>query len=316
MKLLITGGAGFIGSYLAEYFLGQNHEVIVVDNFITGKEQNIAGFRNDPGFRFIKYDVTHELPLEEKVDALLHFASPASPIDYLKYPIETIKTSSVGTLNVLEYALKHKARFLLASTSEVYGDPLVHPQKEEYWGNVNPIGPRSVYDESKRFAESATMAYHRKYGLDTHIARIFNTYGPRMRQDDGRVVPTFVVKALGNEPLPIFGDGKQTRSFCFISDLVRGLVLLLASLFHEPVNLGNPDEFTVLELAGLVKEMAGAKSELSYHPLPQDDPKRRCPDISRARKVLGWQPEVQLKDGLKIVLEWYRAQANERGQDK
>jgi len=312
--MIITGGAGFIGSHLVEHFLKEGHEVIVIDNFITGREKNIIPFRTNPRFRFIKYDVTQELPLDEKIDTLLHFASPASPVDYLKYPIETIRTMSVGTLNILEFALRYKANFLLASTSEVYGDPLSHPQKEEYWGNVNPIGPRSVYDESKRFAEAATMAYHRQYGLNTHIARIFNTYGPRMREDDGRVVPTFIVRALVGEPLPIFGNGKQTRSFCFISDLVAGLVSLLYSDFHEPVNLGNPAEFTVVALARIVKEMTGCNSDLSYHPLPQDDPKRRCPDISRAKKILGWQPKIQLKEGLKISLDWYRAQANERGK--
>lgn len=316
MKLLITGGAGFIGSHLVEHYLKQHHQVIVIDNFITGREQNMAGFRQDTRFRFIKDDVIHDLQIDEPVDAVLHLASPASPVDYLKHPIETVKTSSVGTLNVLEYALRYKARFLLASTSEVYGDPLVHPQPEEYWGNVNPIGPRSVYDEAKRFGEAATMAYHRQFGLDTHIARIFNTYGPRMRADDGRVVPTFLVNALRGEALPVFGDGRQSRSFCYISDLVEGLSALAESDFHEPVNLGNPAEFTVAELAGIVTELVGSKSQIAYHPLPQDDPKKRCPDISRAKKILGWQPKVQLKDGLKAVLDWYGAQGDERGPNQ
>ncbi len=312
MKILITGGAGFIGSHLVEYFLDQGDEVIAIDNFITGKEENIARFRNNLRFRFIKFDVAQEWPLEEKIDALLHFASPASPFDYLKYPIETIRTSSLGTLNALEYALKFNARFLLASTSEVYGDPLVHPQNESYWGNVNPTGPRSVYDESKRFAEAAVTAYHRQFGLNCRIARIFNTYGPRMREDDGRVVPTFIVKALKNEPLPIFGDGSQTRSFCYISDLVEGIACLLDSDYYEPVNLGNPAEFKVIELAQIIKELTGTSSEFIYRPLPQDDPKRRCPDITRAKKVLGWSPRVELREGLKNLIDWYRTELNEK----
>lgn len=313
MKVLIIGGAGFIGSHLAGHFLKEDNEVIVIDNLITGKETNIGEYRTDSRFRFIKGDVAEWIPLDEKIDALLHLASPASPIDYLKYPIETIRTSSIGTLNALEFARKFNAGFLLASTSEVYGDPLQHPQKEEYWGNVNPIGPRSVYDESKRFAEAATMAYHRHYQVKTHIARIFNTYGPRMREDDGRAVPTFLVSALKNEPIPIFGEGMQTRSFCYISDLVIGLTGLLASDFREPVNLGNPGEFTVMELGRLVKELTGSESEFVFHPLPQDDPKRRCPDISRAEKILGWRPKVQLREGLKMTLEWYNRRVNERG---
>ncbi len=314
MKILITGGAGFIGSHLAEYFLKEGNEVTVVDNLITGKESNIAHLGANHKFKFIKADIADRIPIDEKMNILLHFASPASPIDYLKYPIETVRTSSIGTLNALAFVFKHNSNFLLASTSEVYGDPLVHPQKEEYWGNVNPIGPRSVYDESKRFAEAATMAYHRCYGINTHIARIFNTYGSRMREDDGRVVPTFIVKALKNEPLPIFGDGNQTRSFCFIDDLVAGLVSLLKSDFHEPVNLGNPSEFKVIDFAHLIKELTQSTSSLTYHPLPEDDPKRRCPDISRAEKILGWKPRVQLSEGIKISIAWFRTYLNDKGQ--
>ncbi|HOA12656.1 MAG TPA: SDR family oxidoreductase [Myxococcota bacterium] len=306
MRVLITGGAGFIGSHLCERFLDDGHQVVCVDNLLTGSTTNIEPLFGRDGFVFIKLDCTEFLHIPGQLDAVLHFASPASPFDYLKYPIETLKVGSLGTHKLLGLAREKKCRFLLASTSEVYGDPLVHPQPESYWGNVSSIGPRSVYDEAKRFAEAITMAYHRHHGVDTRIVRIFNTYGPRMRMGDGRVIPAFLGGALRNEPLPVFGDGSQTRSFCYVSDLVEGIVRLLDSHEHMPVNLGNPNEFTVMELAQTVASMFGVKLDVRNMPLPQDDPKVRRPDISRARAILGWEPRVELKDGLTMTADYFR----------
>ncbi len=306
MRVLITGGAGFIGSHLCERFLDDGHQVVCVDNLLTGSTANIEPLFGRDGFVFIKLDCTEFLHIPGQLDAVLHFASPASPFDYLKYPIETLKVGSLGTHKLLGLAREKKCRFLLASTSEVYGDPLVHPQPESYWGNVSSIGPRSVYDEAKRFAEAITMAYHRHHGVDTRIVRIFNTYGPRMRMGDGRVIPAFLGGALRNEPLPVFGDGSQTRSFCYVSDLVEGIVRLLDSHEHMPVNLGNPNEFTVMELAQTVASMFGVKLDVRNMPLPQDDPKVRRPDISRARAILGWEPRVELKDGLTMTADYFR----------
>src|ERR687887_1465080 len=297
-RTLITGGAGFIGSHLCDYFLRLGHEVICMDNLLTGDISNIAHIRNE-NFLFIKHDVTNYIYVEGQLDYLLHFASPASPIDYEKLPIQTLKVGSLGTHKALGLAKEKKATFLLASTSEVYGDPGVHPQPETYWGNVNPIGPRGVYDEAKRYAEALTMAYHRQQGVDTCIVRIFNTYGPRMRPHDGRAIPTFVRQALANEPLTVFGDGSQTRSFCYVDDLIRGLVLLAESGEHLPVNLGNPDEMTLLALAETVIRITGSTSEVLFEALPVDDPNVRKPDITRASQVLGWEPEVPLEDGLR-----------------
>uniref|UniRef100_A0A7V3RI09 SDR family oxidoreductase n=1 Tax=candidate division WOR-3 bacterium TaxID=2052148 RepID=A0A7V3RI09_UNCW3 len=306
MKVLITGGAGFIGSHLLDYYLNKGAEVIVVDNLITGKEENIISHKENKRFRFLRHDICEPLPIKEKIDLLLHFASPASPLDYLKYPIETMKTASIGTVNMLEFARSSDAKFILASTSEVYGDPLVHPQVEEYWGNVNPVGIRSVYDEGKRFAEAITIAYHRKFKLKIGIARIFNTYGERMRPGDGRVIPTFIEQALKNEPITIFGDGNQTRSFCYISDLIRGITRLAEIDYPMPINLGNPKEFTIIELARKIKELCNSNSEFTFKPLPEDDPHRRNPDITKARKILGWEPEIELDEGLRRVIDWFR----------
>jgi dTDP-glucose 4,6-dehydratase len=307
MRVLITGGAGFIGSYLCEYFLNHYHEVICVDNFITGTERNIKSLLSNPNFTLIRHDIAEPFFIEKKVDLILHFASPASPKDYLNYPIETLKTGAFGTYYLLELARQHNASFLLASTSEVYGDPEVHPQTETYWGHVNPTGPRAVYDESKRFAEAMTITYYRRYNLDVKIARIFNTYGPRMRADDGRIIPNLICQALRNEPLTIYGDGKQTRSFCYITDLVDGIIKLLSASIPGPVNLGNPDEFNMLELAKLILDYTKARSPITFHPLPQDDPKRRRPDITLARKYLDWSPKVSLKEGLQPTIEWFRS---------
>uniref|UniRef100_A0A7C6AFZ7 SDR family oxidoreductase n=1 Tax=candidate division WOR-3 bacterium TaxID=2052148 RepID=A0A7C6AFZ7_UNCW3 len=306
MKVIITGGAGFIGSHLVDYYLNKGDEVIAIDNLITGKEENIKHNLKNKKFQFLNCDICKLPHIKEDIKLILHFASPASPFDYLKYPIETMKTASIGTINMLELALKKNAKFLLASTSEVYGDPLIHPQVEEYWGNVNPVGIRSVYDEGKRFAEAITVAYHRKLKLKINIVRIFNTYGERMRPGDGRVIPTFIEQALKNEPMTIFGDGKQTRSFCYISDLVNGIVKLAESDYHMPVNLGNPKEFTILELAQKIKKLCNSKSEFVYKPLPEDDPHRRNPDINRAKKILHWEPVIELDDGLKLVIEWFK----------
>jgi dTDP-glucose 4,6-dehydratase len=304
-RILITGGAGFIGSHLCDYFLRLGHEVICMDNLLTGDISNIAHIRNQ-NFLFIKHDVTNYTYVEGKLDYLLHFASPASPIDYEKLPIQTLKVGSLGTHKALGLAKEKKATFLLASTSEVYGDPLVHPQSEEYWGNVNPIGPRGVYDEAKRFAEAMTMAYHRVHGVDTRIIRIFNTYGPRMRLEDGRAIPGFITQALRGEDISVFGDGSQTRSFCFISDLVEGISRVLMAGETRPVNLGNPQELTILELANEIVRLTGSRSKIIFMPLPQDDPKRRQPDISRARQLCGWEPKVEFTAGLRETIGYFR----------
>jgi len=305
MRVLITGGAGFLGSHLCDYLLANGHQVIALDNLITGKVVNIAHLAGNEHFRFIKQDVTEYLYLKGKIDYILHFASPASPVDYQKYPIQTLKVGSLGTHKALGLAREKKAKFLLASTSEVYGDPQVSPQKEDYWGNVNSLGPRGMYDEAKRFAEALTMAYHRYHKIDTKIARIFNSYGPRMRKDDGRVVPTFINQALKGEPLTVFGDGSQTRSFCYVSDLVEGIYKLMVSEINEPVNLGSPDEMSILNFARFVLEITRSQSKIIYKPLPENDPRVRRPDISRAKKYLKWQPKVELKEGLKKTLAWF-----------
>lgn len=304
---VVTGGAGFLGSHLTDRLLREGHRVIAMDNLLTGNKRNLAHLRGENRFHFIQHDVTQFISVEGAVDFVFHFASPASPIDYLELPIQTLKVGSLGTHNALGLAKAKKAGFLLASTSECYGDPLVHPQKEEYWGNVNPIGPRGVYDEAKRFAEAMTMAYHRFHKVDTKIVRIFNTYGPRMRLRDGRVVPAFVGQALRGEPLTIFGDGKQTRSFCFVSDLIEGIFRLSQTDFHEPVNIGNPVELTIMEFAERIQSITGTKSKIVKKPLPVDDPKQRQPDISRARKILGWEPKVSLEEGLQKTIPWFQA---------
>ena len=306
MRTLITGGAGFIGSHLCERFLADGHEVVAVDNFITGDLGNLDHLRGDPKFQFVGHDVSNPLKYRDKIDNVLHFASPASPVDYLEYPIQTLKVGSLGTHNTLGLAKHHGARYLLASTSEVYGDPLEHPQKESYWGNVNPIGIRGVYDESKRFAESITMAYHRVHGVNTHIIRIFNTYGPAMRLNDRRVLPNFMYQALMGQPITVYGDGTQTRSFQYVSDLVEGICRLLPTDFHDLVNLGNPSEITILQFAEEVQKLAGSSSKLEFKPLPQDDPKIRQPDISRARTLLGWEPKVGRDDGLKRTMDYFK----------
>ena len=305
-RMMVTGGAGFIGSHLCERFLADGHEVICVDNLLTGSADNIAHLFGHKGFSFLEIDVTEYIYVSGPLDAILHFASPASPVDYLELPIQTLKVGSLGTHNVLGLAKEKGARFLLASTSEVYGDPLVHPQPEEYWGNVNPIGPRGVYDEAKRFAEAITMAYHRTHGVDTRIVRIFNTFGPRMRERDGRVVPNFIQQALQAEPMTVYGDGAQTRSFCYACDLVEGIVRLLASTRSEPVNIGNPQEMTVLDFAKAIRHLTGSRSEIVFEPLPVDDPKVRQPDISVARSLLGWEPRVALEEGLRKTIEYFR----------
>ena len=305
MRVLVTGGAGFIGSHLCDFLLEKGCEVVCMDNLLTGSLDNIAHIQ-DARFVFVEYDVTNFISIKGGVDYVLHFASPASPIDYLELPIQTLKVGSLGTHRALGLAKARRARFLLASTSEVYGDPLVHPQREDYWGNVNPVGPRGVYDEAKRFAEAMTMAYHRVHGLDTRIVRIFNTYGSRMRLTDGRAIPTFLRQALRNEPLTVYGDGSQTRSFTYVSDLVDGIWRLMHSPVNDPVNIGNPREMTLLELAKLVIQAAGSTSEIVFRPLPVDDPKVRQPDIGRARRLLGWEPAVEIEEGLARTLEWYR----------
>jgi dTDP-glucose 4,6-dehydratase len=303
---VVTGGAGFLGSHLCERLLAEGHRVICVDNLVTGKLANLAHLIDRDDFRFIEHDVSRPLWLEGPVDCVLHFASPASPIDYLELPIQTLKVGSLGTHNTLGLAKEKGARFLLASTSEVYGDPLVHPQPEDYWGNVNPIGPRGVYDEAKRFAEAMTMAYHRVHDLDVRIVRIFNTFGPRMRPRDGRVVPAFIQQALLGEPLTVFGDGGQTRSFCYVSDLIEGIWRLLMSDETRPVNVGNPREMTIREFAETIVRLTGSSSSLTFEPLPEDDPKVRQPDITRARKILGWEPRVGLEEGLTRTVEYFR----------
>jgi dTDP-glucose 4,6-dehydratase len=299
---VVTGGAGFLGSHLCDTLVAAGHRVVCVDNLETGSLQNVEHLRGD-SFLFVNHDLTRHLEIAEPVDFVFHLASPASPIDYLRLPLATLKVGSYGTHNALGLAKWKRARFLLASTSEVYGDPLIHPQPETYWGNVNPIGPRGVYDEAKRYAEALTMAYHRQQGVDTCIVRIFNTYGPRMRPHDGRAIPTFVRQALAKEPLTVFGDGSQTRSFCYVDDLIRGLILLAESGAHLPVNIGNPSEYTLLELAQKVIEATGSTSEIVYEALPVDDPKGRQPDSTRARQLLGWEPQVTLEDGLRRMLQ-------------
>ncbi len=306
MRVLITGAAGFLGSHLAERFLTDGHEVIGVDNFITGSRDNSEFLSTFDGFSLIEHDVSKPLFIDDDIDGVLHFASPASPIDYLNFPIQTLKIGSLGTHNALGLAMAKEARFLMASTSEVYGDPLVHPQPETYWGNVNPIGPRGVYDEAKRFSEAMTMAYHRHHGLDTRILRIFNTYGPRMRPGDGRVVSNFIVQALRGDPITIYGDGSQTRSFCFVKDEVEGIYRLFNSDRVEPVNIGNPHEFTIRELADVILEETGSDSRIESLPLPEDDPKVRKPDITVARDVLGWEPQVGLREGIRLTLPYFR----------
>jgi dTDP-glucose 4,6-dehydratase len=303
---VVTGGAGFLGSHLSDRLLAEGHHVIAIDNLITGKMDNIAHLAGNSKFQFIHHDVTQYIYLPGAVNNVFHFASPASPIDYLQLPIQTLKVGSLGTHNALGLAKAKGARFLLASTSECYGDPLEHPQSESYWGNVNPIGPRGVYDEAKRFAEAMTMAYHRYHKVDTHIVRIFNTYGPRMRLKDGRVVPAFVGQALRGEPLTVFGEGQQTRSFCYCSDLIEGIYRLSRCDFHEPVNIGNPTEFTILDFAKLIIKLTGSKSTIVHEPLPEDDPKQRRPNISRAKELLGWEPKVDLETGLRQAIEYFK----------
>ncbi len=305
-RVLVTGGAGFLGSHLCDRLLKEGYSVVAMDNFITGSPKNVAHLKKNKNFKLVKHDVSNKISVSGRLDYVLHFASPASPIDYLKYPIQTLKVGALGTHNALGLALKKKAIFMIASTSEVYGDPLVHPQPESYWGNVNPIGPRGVYDEAKRFGEAITMAYHRYHKMDTRIARIFNTYGPRMRLHDGRVVPSFIDSVLRSKPLSVYGDGSQTRSFCYVSDLIDGIYRLMLSKENYPVNMGNPAEYSVLQFAKKVIEISGSKQKVTFEPLPVDDPKVRQPDITRARKLLGWEPKVNLDEGLKITIEWFR----------
>lgn len=305
-RVLITGGAGFLGSHLCDKFIGNGYDVICMDNLITGSPDNIAHLMGNARFRFIHHDVTEYMYVDGDLDAILHFASPASPLDYLRYPIQTLKVGSLGTHKALGLAKAKKARFLIASTSEVYGDPLVHPQQEEYWGNVNPVGSRGVYDEAKRFSEAITMAYHRYHGLDTRIVRIFNTYGPKMRIEDGRAIPAFMSQALLGEPITVFGDGSQTRSVCYVDDLVEGIFRLLLSGENNPVNIGNPDEISMLDLAKEIIEISGSSSEIIFKSLPEDDPKVRQPDITRAKHILGWEPKVQRREGLLKTLEYFR----------
>lgn len=302
---LVTGGAGFIGSHLCDCLINEGYKVICMDNLITGSLDNISHLTSHSNFKFINHNVCEYIDVEEEIDCILHFASPASPIDYIKYPIQTLKVGSLGTHNALGLAKVKKAKFLLASTSEVYGDPTVHPQPEDYWGNVNCVGPRGVYDEAKRFAEAIAMAYHNTHHLETYIARIFNTSGPRMRKNDGRAIPTFINQALKGEPITVFGDGTQTRSFCFISDLVDGILKLLNSKVYTPINLGNPEEINILELARIIKTLTNSKSEIKFSGLPVDDPKQRRPDINKARALLGWEPRVSLEEGLKETIKWF-----------
>ena len=305
--VLITGGAGFIGNHLCEFLLDKGFRIIAMDNLITGDIKNIENLRGNPNFKYIHHDVSKHIVVNEEIDFVLHFASPASPVDYQKIPIQTLKAGSLGTHNTLGLALAKKAKYMLASTSEVYGDPLVNPQPESYWGNVNPIGLRGCYDESKRFAEALTMAYHRIHRIDTKIARIFNTYGERMRKDDGRAVPNFIAQALNKKPISVYGDGKQTRSFCYISDLVEGIYSLMVSNINEPINLGNPEEHTILEIAELIKSLTKSNSKIIFKQLPFDDPHVRCPDITKAKKLLKWQSKVGLKQGLNNTIGWFKS---------
>jgi len=304
--ILITGGAGFVGSHLCEFLLDKGFKVICVDNFITGKRENIKHLENNKNFIFINHNVSEHITIDDNLDFVLHFASPASPIDYQKIPIQTLKAGSLGTHNTLGLALAKKAKYMLASTSEVYGDPQVNPQPESYWGNVNPTGPRGCYDEAKRFAEALTIAYRNIHKIDTRIVRIFNTYGPRMRKDDGRAVPNFIEQSLKNKPLTVYGDGKQTRSFCYVSDLIDGIYKLMISNINEPINLGNPEEHTILEFAEIIKKLTKSKSEIVFKELPIDDPRVRCPDINKAKKELGWEPEITLENGLIETIDWYK----------
>ncbi len=308
MKILVTGGAGFIGSFLCERLLEEGHDVICMDNLSTGKKSNIKHLLKNQKFKFLEHDVTK--PIELKIDSIFHLASPASPLDYQKLPIETSMVNSLGTFNMLESARKNNARFLLASTSEVYGDPLEHPQKETYWGNVNPFGVRSCYDESKRFAETLTMSFFRKYGLDIRIARIFNTFGPRMRKDDGRAIPNFIVQTLSGQPITVYGDGEQTRSFCFISDMIDGLMKLMFTdgFSGQVVNLGNKEEKSIISVARLIKDLTKSKSKIVFKPLPEDDPSRRKPDITKAKELLNWEPKVDFEDGLKKTIPWFKGE--------
>ena len=306
MRVLVTGGAGFIGSHLCEYFLDKGWEVVCMDDFVTGSRENLSRFMSRPNFTLIEHDVTEYIRFDGHLDWVLHFASPASPIDYLELPIQTLKVGALGTHNALGVAKAKGARFLLASTSEVYGDPLVHPQREDYWGHVNPVGPRGVYDEAKRFAEAITMAYHRTHRVDTRIVRIFNTFGPRMRLHDGRAIPAFMSQALTGTPITVFGDGAQTRSFQYISDLIDGLWRLMHAPVNDPVNIGNPHEMTLLELAKRIVRLTASRSEIVFRPLPVDDPKVRQPDIGRARALLGWEPRVDTEEGLRLTVEWFR----------
>ena len=308
-RTLITGGAGFLGSHLCDYLLEKGHDVVCMDNLITGSIDNINHITSDR-FKFINHNVTKYIDLEGPVDYILHFASPASPIDYLEHPIPTLKVGSLGTHNALGLAKKKKSVFLIASTSEVYGDPLVHPQEEDYWGNVNPVGPRGVYDEAKRFAEAITMAYHRYHGIDAKIVRIFNTYGPRMRINDGRAIPNFLKQALTGKDLTAYGDGSQTRSFCYVSDLVEGIYRLLISDLNEPCNIGNPVEMTIQQMAEKILQASGSQSKIIYTPLPEDDPKVRQPNINKAKEHLGWEPQVKLDEGLKTTMDYFKKQLN------
>jgi len=304
-RTLITGGAGFLGSHLCEYLLNKGHQVICMDNLLTGNIANIEHLQGE-NFKFIKHDVTEYIFIAGEIDYILHFASPASPIDYMQLPIQTLKVGSMGTHKALGLAKEKKATFLLASTSEVYGDPLVHPQPEEYWGNVNPVGPRGVYDEAKRFAEALTMAYHRIHGINTKIVRIFNTFGPRMRLKDGRAIPAFISQALMNKPLTVFGDGSQTRSFCYVDDTIEGIYRLLISDYNQPVNIGNPHEMTLLEMAQKIIELTNSQSSIEFHPLPVDDPKVRQPDISLAKRILNWEAKIPVEEGLRRTINWFR----------
>ena len=308
MRAVITGGAGFLGSHLCDYLIEHGWDVLSIDNLVTGSEGNAAYLVKHPRFRTMRHDVSNYIDVPGPVDYVLHFASPASPVDYLKLPIQTLKVGALGTHNSLGLALAKKAKYFLASTSECYGDPQISPQLESYWGHVNPIGPRGVYDEAKRYAEAMAMAYHRFHGVDTHIVRIFNTYGPRMRLNDGRALPNFVYQALRGQPITVYGDGKQTRSFCYVSDLIEGIYRLMNSDEHEPVNIGNPQEITILEFAERVRALMGSDVPIIFKPLPQDDPKQRCPDISKAKRLLGWEPKVNLNEGLQLTLDFFRQQ--------
>jgi dTDP-glucose 4,6-dehydratase len=308
LRAVITGGAGFLGSHLCDYLIERGWDVLSIDNLVTGSEGNAAHLLKHPRFRMMRHDVSHYIDVPGPVDYVLHFASPASPVDYLKLPIQTLKVGALGTHNSLGLALAKKAKYFMASTSECYGDPDVTPQPESYWGRVNPIGPRGVYDEAKRYAEAMVMAYHRYHGVDTHIVRIFNTYGPRMRLNDGRALPNFVYQGLTGQPITVYGDGRQTRSFCYVSDLIEGIYRLMNSDEHEPVNIGNPQEITILEFAERIRKLLGSDVPIIFKPLPQDDPKQRCPDITKAKRLLGWEPKVNLDEGLRLTLEFFRQQ--------